>query len=164
MPRLIRVAALPPRTFEADNHVRAWEALPARIDRSIAGHALLVFPEAAIPGWALLLREAAAAPVGGSARAIAVEDGVAAIVAGSTSRAGGRPSSSTQPDAFSRQHRPMRHSPLRWSDLELVPERPARRAIRAEQLYDTHGAFAAILGNRPVEQMLIAEAQPAPLA
>ena len=60
MPRLIRVAALQPRTFEADNHVRAWEALLARIDQSIAGHALLVLPEAAIPGWALLSREAAA--------------------------------------------------------------------------------------------------------
>ena len=61
MPRPLRVAALQPRTFEAADHVRAWEALLARIDQSAAGHALLVLPEAAIPGWALLSREAAAA-------------------------------------------------------------------------------------------------------
>ncbi len=61
MPRPLRVAALQPRTFEARDHVRAWEALLARIDQSIAGHALLVLPEASIPGWALLSREAAAA-------------------------------------------------------------------------------------------------------
>ncbi len=61
MPRPLRVAALQPRTFEARDHVRAWEALLARIDQSIAGHALLVLPEAAIPGWALLSRDAAAA-------------------------------------------------------------------------------------------------------
>ena len=61
MPHPLRVAALQPRTFEAGDHVRAWEALLARIDQSITGHALLVLPEAAIPGWALLSREAAAA-------------------------------------------------------------------------------------------------------
>lgn len=61
MPRPLRVAALQPRTFEAGEHARAWEALLARVDQSIAGHALLVLPEAAIPGWALLSREAAAA-------------------------------------------------------------------------------------------------------
>ncbi|TAJ19715.1 MAG: carbon-nitrogen hydrolase family protein [Dehalococcoidia bacterium] len=61
MPRPFRIAALQPRTFEPREHVRAWEALLARIDESIAGHHLLVLPEAAIPGWALLSRDAAAA-------------------------------------------------------------------------------------------------------
>ncbi len=61
MARPIRVAALQPRTFEARDHVRAWDALLAHIDESIAGYALLVLPEAAIPGWALLSREKAAA-------------------------------------------------------------------------------------------------------
>lgn len=61
MPRPLRVAALQLRTFEARDHVRAWEALLASVDQSIAGHALLVLPEAAIPGWALLSREAATA-------------------------------------------------------------------------------------------------------
>jgi len=35
--------------------------LLAQIDQSIEGHALLVLPEAAVPGWALLSREAVAA-------------------------------------------------------------------------------------------------------
>lgn len=61
MPRPLRVAALQPRTFEPREHVRAWQALLTRIDESIAGHDLLVLPEAAIPGWALLSRDAAAA-------------------------------------------------------------------------------------------------------
>lgn len=61
MPRPLRVAALQPRTFEATEHGRGWEALLARVDQSIGSHALLVLPEAAIPGWALLSREAAAA-------------------------------------------------------------------------------------------------------
>jgi len=61
VPRPIRVAALQPRTFEARDHLRACEALLTRIDQGITGHALLVLPEAAIPGWALLAREAVAA-------------------------------------------------------------------------------------------------------
>lgn len=61
MPRLLRVAALQPRTFEAADHARGWEALLARIDDAIPGHALLVAPEAAFPGWALVSREAAGA-------------------------------------------------------------------------------------------------------
>ncbi len=61
MPRPIRVAALQPRTFEAREHLRAWEALLTRIDQAIAGHALLVLPEATVPGWALLSRDAVAA-------------------------------------------------------------------------------------------------------
>ncbi len=50
MSRPLHVAALQLRTFEAKDHVRAWEALLARIDESIAGHALLLLPEASIPG------------------------------------------------------------------------------------------------------------------
>lgn len=61
VPRPLRVAALQPRTFEAGDHARAWESLLARVDQSIEGHALLVLPEAAIPGWALLSRDAVAA-------------------------------------------------------------------------------------------------------
>ena len=61
MPHPFRVAVLQPRTFEASDHVRAWEALLARIDQSIEGQALLVLPQAAIPGWALLSGEAVAA-------------------------------------------------------------------------------------------------------
>ncbi|TAK77545.1 MAG: hypothetical protein EPO16_05205 [Dehalococcoidia bacterium] len=61
MPRPLRIAALQPRTFEAAEHARGWEALLARVDQAIGGHALLVLPEAAVPGWALLSREAAAA-------------------------------------------------------------------------------------------------------
>lgn len=61
MLRPFRVAALQPRTFEPREHVRAWQALLARIDEAITGHDLLVLPEASIPGWALLSRDAAAA-------------------------------------------------------------------------------------------------------